>query len=415
MRKFWKSVIVCLLCVLLFIPSACAPRDPDPGPLTTPTPEQTPTAGQPSESPDPVETPEPEPSPEPVPMDEPLLDIDPVHGGDTPAVHPDEETTLAYDLDGLSGEVPAVLHCNIHGYSIVYDAIHYERRTYEGMDSYWSEAGLYLSISMLYGSSIDFVLDGLMLQENIEMVPRTTVVGADGYLAYTLYHTVDGLYRQFWVLDYKGDALLIEQSYPVEHEFVDFHRAVQQAMLDSLVLVEHDTAAIAVLRGVLELEQPVVPAAGGDAVTLEEHLTRCEAEAGVDMDYIAFSYCDLDGDGTVELILCHVVGEANAWFDILRYDHEDGAVYLYERSYRGLLQLKTDGTFHYSSGASDSGIGTLRFEGSETVTQPISWVESGDGTEVRCFVDGEPADAAAYNLAAVAQAAKNAVVWYSMD
>ena len=411
MRSYFKYIVMCLLCLTLLIPSACAPDRP----IDTPAPDVTPSVSQPVADPEPSDTSEPPVTEDPAPSDEPFIDIDPVPSGDIPAVHPDEETTLSYDLDGVRGTVPAVHHCNIHGYSITYDALHYERRTYHDMDSYWSEEGLFISVSLVYGMSIDFVLDGLMLQENIMMAPESTVIGSDGYPAYTLYYTTEeGIYRQFWVLDYSGDTLLIEQSYPAAHEYVDFHRAVQQAMLLSITLVEHDSETIDALQAVLNAGQPVIPAVGGDAVTLEQHLINCETELGQDMDYIAFTYCDLDRDGSTELILCHTVGDADGWFDILRYNHEDGMVYLYERSYRGLLQLKTDGTFHYSDGASNSGIASLRFEGAETVTQPISWVESDDNIEVRYFVDGNPAEAAAYNFAAELQAQKNSVVWYAL-
>ena len=228
MRTFLKYIVLCLLCLALLIPSACAPQQQ--GETPSPGPEQTPTADIPTADPGPVETPV---TNEPVIPDEPVLDIDPipVPDGDIPAVHPDEETELYYNLDGLSGKVAAVEHCNIHGYSIVYDALHYERRSYEGSDSYWSEDGLYISIGLFFDCTIDFIMDGLMLQENIEMVPHATVVGAQDYPAYTLWKTTeDGIYREFRVLDYKGSALLIEQSYPTDHEFVDFHRAVQQAM-----------------------------------------------------------------------------------------------------------------------------------------------------------------------------------------
>lgn len=409
MRALLKYIIVCLLCLAMLIPSACAPREQAESP--SPDQSQIPTASQPVTDPEPTDTPAVE---EPGHTEEPLPEIDPVPVGDVPAIHPDEETELAYDLDGISGKVPAVLHCNIHGYSIVYDALHYERRTYEGLDSYWSEIGLYLSVSLFFDCTIDFVLDGLMLQENIEMAPRTTVVGAYNYPAYTLYYTTEeGNFRQFWVLDYNGSALLVEQSYPIEHEFVDFHRAVQQAMLDSIVLVEHDAETIDALQAVLNDGQPVVLAADGGSQTLAERIKALAEQTETDVSYIAFTYCDLDRDGSVELILCCTVGEVEAWFDILHY--RDGAVYLYERTYRGLLQLKTDGTFHYSNGADNSGIATLRFEQTDTVTEPITYVESEDGVEVRYFVDGAPAEAAEFNFAAQLQSQKNGVVWYAFD
>lgn len=409
MRSFLKYMLVCLLCLAMFIPSACAPGEKAETP--SPDPEQTPATSQPVTEPGPTDAPV---TDEPGYEEEPLPDIDPVPAGDVPAVYPDEETVLFYDLDGVSGSVAAVRHHNTLGYSIVYDAIHYERRVFEGMDSYWSEMGLYLSVSLLFDSTIDFVLDGLMLQENIEMAPRTTVVGADRYPAYTLYQTTEeGIYRQFWALDYNGSALLIEQSYPLEHEFADFHRAVQQAMMDSIVLMEYDAEAIDALQAVLNDGGSVILADSGESRTLAERV-REEAElTETDMRYTAFAYCDLDGDGSVELILCRAADDAEVWFDILHY--RDGAVYLYERNYRALLRLKTDGTFRYSDGAANGGFGALRFEQSDTVTEPITWVESEDGTAVRYFVEGVPAGETEFDLAMEVQERKSDVVWYAVE
>lgn len=413
MRTFFKYIVLCLLCLALLIPSACAPQQQ--GETPSPGPEQTPTADIPTDDPGPVETPV---TNEPIISDEPVLDIDPipVPDGDIPAVHPDEETELYYDLDGLSGKVAAVEHCNINGYSIVYDALHYERRSYEGLDSYWSEDGLYISISLFFDCTIDFIMDGLMLQENIEMVPRATVVGAQDYPAYTLWKTTEeGVYREFRVLDYNGSALLIEQSYPADHEFVDFHRAVQQAMLDSIVLVEHDTAAIDMLQAVLKWGQPVVLAEDGRTENLEEHLARRSIEAGQDMEYIAYCYCDLDDDGTVEMVLCHTIGDVDAWFDILRFDGETGTVYLYERTFRGLLHLKSDGTFEYSNGADNGGIATMYFDGMQAITSPFVHMESENGIDIRYYVEYEAVDAETFATAMEIQNGKNSVLWYAMD
>ena len=416
MRAFLKYTIVCLLCLAMLIPSACAPGGQNE--IPSPTPDGEPTISQPVEEPDKedegVGEPVPTPGDEnPIVTEEPMPEIEPIVGGDNPAVHPDEETELFYDLDGISGKVPAVYHCNINGYSIVYDALHYERRTYHSLDSYWSEVGLYVSVSVVYDMSIDVVMDGLMLQENIEMVPESTTIGSGDYLAYTLYHnTEDGMFRQFWVMDDGGNTLLIERSYPLDHEYVDFHRAVQQAMLDSLTLVAHDAEAVEAFQAVLDGTLPVTEADSGEAVTLEEFRSKRSEQTEVAVEHTALAYCDLDGDESPEMVLLCMFGENVAMFNILRW--QDGAVYLYEVPYRGMMDLKNDGTFYYSGGISNSGAAVLRFEDGNAVTEPFTYVTSELGEDPDYFVDGVPAEAPEFHVAMEQQGQKTGVVWYAL-
>lgn len=230
MRTVLKYIAAGLLCLTLLIPCACVPNGPD----TPVDPVETPSTSQPPEV---TSSPEPSVSPgpsDPVGTKEP--DPEPTISGDVPALHPDEETELFYNLHGETNSIAAVRHHTLHGYTIVYDAMHYECRTYHEVDSYWSDVGLYLSVSIVYGMPMDYVLDGLQLQENIEMGAERTYIGSGNYPAYTLYTTENGLHRQFWALDYNGDTMLIEQSYPLDHEYAEFHRVIQLAMLDTLTL-----------------------------------------------------------------------------------------------------------------------------------------------------------------------------------
>ncbi len=226
MRTALKYLAVGLLCLALLIPCACAPSQSE-APVP---PAQSPTGSPAPEVTAPAAPDEPSPSLEPAKTDAPAPQ--PTNSGDVPAIHANEETELPYVLHGVQETIPAVLHHTHHGYSIVYDAMHYECRSQFEVDSYWSDVGLYLSVSTVYGMPLDYVLDGLQLQENIESGAQPVYIGAGLYPAYTLYHTTaDGMFRQFWALDYGSDTMLIERSYPVEHEYADFHHAVQDAML----------------------------------------------------------------------------------------------------------------------------------------------------------------------------------------
>lgn len=72
-----------------------------------------------------------------------------------------------------------------------------------------------------------------------------------------------------------------------------------------------------------------------------------------------FTIIDLDGNGENEIVLwIEVIDGSDFGFEILFYkDQEVCGVTL---PYRALLELKTDGTFSYSGGMEDSGIGRLQ-------------------------------------------------------
>lgn len=238
----------------------------------------------------------------------------------------DEETELAYTLDGISSTTPAVLHHTQNGYSIVYDAMYYECRSQFELDSYWSDTGIYLSVSLAYNMPLDYVLDGLQLQENIETGARPVYIGRGLYPAYTLYRTTeDGLFLQFWVLECGADTMLIERAYPIEHEYADFHRAVQDAMLGTLTL---DNGTVTVPDGIK----------AAYAAVLEDLLYRHRLPGHQSSDYDSsfgdisenrFAVCDVDGDGSPELILEFTTAPSTGMsFLIYGYDEESDTLHL---------------------------------------------------------------------------------------
>ena len=66
-----------------------------------------------------------------------------------------------------------------------------------------------------------------------------------------------------------------------------------------------------------------------------------------------FTVLDIDGDKIPEVVLELSIGNNPQDFEVLHY--MNGAVYGYNIAYRGLMELKTDETFRYSNGASDTG------------------------------------------------------------
>lgn len=126
---------------------------------------------------------------------------------------------------------------------------------------------------------------------------------------------------------------------------------------------------------------------------------------------IAFTHLallDLDRDGQRELALRFPLSEYEPCYWIL--DVQNGAVYGYEVVSRGMLDLKADGSFTYSSGAMDNGVGLMALNRGVRDILPLTWVEpKGDGAA--WFVDGKPASEQAFFDASQSQGRKEDARW----
>lgn len=128
---------------------------------------------------------------------------------------------------------------------------------------------------------------------------------------------------------------------------------------------------------------------------------------------------DLDRDGVNELVIWPE-GEDEYLYSVVGYAilrRQGDEVYGSNPSYRSFGDLKSDGTFTFSSGADNWGIMTAgflegRFEFSHNNT--ITWCES-DGGETGYFVDGLQATRAEFYAAIDAQDAKPDPVWYVFE
>ena len=162
------------------------------------------------------------------------------------------------------------------------------------------------------------------------------------------------------------------------------------------------------LSAVLQQEQSLTAASGGSDMLLGPWL---EALYGLPLseEHTALAAVDLDGNGTPEVVLCQSAGEDVLGLAVLHL--QDGAVYGYAVPWRGMLELKADGSFSYSNGAWDSGLARLTFEGDATVTQPFAAC-TGEPDETAAYtVDGQPADEETFSDALTRQAEKPDVSW----
>lgn len=116
------------------------------------------------------------------------------------------------------------------------------------------------------------------------------------------------------------------------------------------------------------------------------------------------------------MLLFQINGVSDYGFEILRY--QDGAVYGYTLPYREFIDLKTDGTFIFSGGAADSGIGKLEFSKDgftvDKLYYSISQYNSNNELVVQYFANGTPCSEEDFNNAMSLQEEKANVSWYDL-
>jgi len=147
-----------------------------------------------------------------------------------------------------------------------------------------------------------------------------------------------------------------------------------------------------------------------DSLDHEVTLPELTAEDGDTMAQAAYTFLDLDGDGTEEA----VYQRSNyRGFYVLRW--WEGKVFGYELNYRGMMELKQDGTFGASGGAGDSGYCRLRFSDTELLIEPFMWRLENAAGEETCTIEGENISHKEYFRAMEEQNAKQDAEWIPME
>lgn len=128
-----------------------------------------------------------------------------------------------------------------------------------------------------------------------------------------------------------------------------------------------------------------------------------------------FTVLDMDEDGVTEVVI-----ELTEWEAFVVLTWGGGSeVYGGEIVYRGLLDLKDDGTFTFSSGAMDNGVAELSFlsGGTDELQMgylPLAECRSEEDGSVSFWLDGgaERTDEAGYQAYIAQQSAKLDALWY---
>ncbi len=131
-----------------------------------------------------------------------------------------------------------------------------------------------------------------------------------------------------------------------------------------------------------------------------------------------FAMIDIDGDGEDETILwLQINGISNYGFEILHY--QNGEILGYTLQYRAFMNLKTDGTFLFSSGAADSGIGKINFSETGYHINSQAYSQSGFDSNneliVQYFVNNESCSEDEFNDVINGQEQKADVEWYDLS
>ena len=128
-----------------------------------------------------------------------------------------------------------------------------------------------------------------------------------------------------------------------------------------------------------------------------------------------FTVLDMDGDGVNEVIV-----ELPEWEAFVVLTWGGGSeVYGGEIVYRGMLDLKDDGSFSYSSGAMDNGVAVLSFRSDDTDALQMGYLPLAEcrmeaDDSVSYWLDGgaEATDEAGYQAFIEAHGAKLDALWY---
>ena len=138
-------------------------------------------------------------------------------------------------------------------------------------------------------------------------------------------------------------------------------------------------------------------------------------DSSVETRVTKFAIVDLNKDDISEVILWLAVQNDDAFgFEVMRY--QDGVIYGYTLSYRSFMDLKDDGTFSFSSGAADSGYGTVKFTEKGYTIDKISYSESSydskNNQSISYYVNHESATEEEFLMAISKQSEKTEVTWY---
>lgn len=141
------------------------------------------------------------------------------------------------------------------------------------------------------------------------------------------------------------------------------------------------------------------------------------SDGSADVNAVKFAMIDLDGDGGDEIVLWLQNGMNDCGFEILH--EQNGETYGYTMWYRAFMELKADGTFIFSGGAADSGIGRMAFSEAGYSINPQAYSQSGYDSDneltVQYFMNDESCSEDEFYDALNVQDRKEDAEWHDLS
>lgn len=150
---------------------------------------------------------------------------------------------------------------------------------------------------------------------------------------------------------------------------------------------------------------------GGQRLNIRDIRQAVTSDETIPVTAESFAVADLDGDGADEVIVLININNIDGSYEVL---HElNGEIYGYTLVYRAFLAPRADGTFEYSSGAADTGVGRLAFFEGMYVIAPLAYSES-SGAVVQFYANGKPTSQEEFTAILAQQEQKPYLEWYDL-
>jgi len=167
-------------------------------------------------------------------------------------------------------------------------------------------------------------------------------------------------------------------------------------------------SSIAIAQPVDFGSMKVTEPATGEIKPLSELLGTVEPARSI----TEYTILDLNGDGEEELIFRLAVG-ANEDYGFMILHKEGEALFANELSYRSFYELKADGSFDFSSGVANNGIGRMHFASGTYTVERLARCESEDNQQVDYFIGDAAVTKEEFEAYRTAQTEKESPTWRS--
>ena len=202
----------------------------------------------------------------------------------------------------------------------------------------------------------------------------------------------------------KGEQVTVLGVVPSGWMYVEAKRGTGYISGKLLEVEDKKPKLTALLCDALESRVPIVWQE--DDLTLEQYAKVTPYGA---VRFSRFAVVDVDADGQAEAVLA---AENDFCVVVLK----DFSIFAggFITSNRGLMNLKSDGTFEYSSGVQDNGVATAVLEQGLFGVHAIHGVSAQLNGEVHYFVNRKNATQSEYQKALAEQAKKKDATWYDL-